>query len=152
MTHTAIKIPTFLLIFQNCRTLLRTRLPSHTMGRKPKYQCEAEKKAALAMNKKLKRSTMKERNKAQESNYQWISQYLCKVSNQVTQMVERRRADAKQKAKKRLVNKKPIKVMSAEECHDRQKEKNKNRMREIRSKVVSEKVVSILVIDLVNKM
>ena len=59
--------------------------------------------------------------------------------------------DAKQKAIKRLANKKPIKVMSSEERHDQQKEKNKKRMREIRAKEVSEKVVSILIIDLVNK-
>ena len=113
-----------------------------TMGRKKKYPSETEKKAALALNKKSKRSTAKEQKKSLESTYQWISQYLLDIANQVTQKVERRTADAKQKAKKRLAMKKPVTLLSAEERHQLRKEKNKERMRELRAKAATEKMVA----------
>ena len=81
------------------------------MGRKKKYNSETERKAALALNKKLKRSSEKEQKLAQETNNQWISQYLLEIANQVTQNVERRTADKKQRAKKRLAVKEAANVL-----------------------------------------
>ena len=65
------------------------------------YKSEAEKKAAYALNKKLKRAADKEKKLAAESNHQWILQYLLQIANDVTQIVERKKTDAKQKAVKR---------------------------------------------------
>ena len=78
------------------------------MGRKPKYNSEKEKKAALALAKKLKRSSEKEQKKSKESNFQWISQYLIKVADQVTQKVERQRANTNLQAVKRLAAKESL--------------------------------------------
>ena len=72
------------------------------MGRKKIYNDNTEKKAALALAKKLKRSSEKELKKVQESNFQWISQYLDEVADQVTQKVERKIADAKRRKLKRF--------------------------------------------------
>ena len=56
-------------------------------------------------------STIIGREKAQETNNQWISWYLLEVADQVSQKVERRIADTKRKAMKRLAAVKEIKAM-----------------------------------------
>ena len=81
------------------------------MGRKPKYDSLTEKKTALALAKKLKRSSDKSKKKAQESNEQWISQYLLRVANQICQTVERRKADTIRKALKRSAVKEAVNIL-----------------------------------------
>ena len=71
------------------------------MGRKKKYDDETQMKAAVALSKKLKRAAAKEQKEAEKTNDKFISEYLLAVTDQVTTKVERRIADAKQRAVKR---------------------------------------------------
>ena len=73
-----------------------------TIGQKPKYNSKTEKKAALGLAKKLKRLSKKEQKQAQETNSKWIFQYLSKFADQVTQKVERQKANTNLQAVKRL--------------------------------------------------
>ena len=81
------------------------------MGRKRKYDNEDDAKAAKALQKKMQRSVAKQQKMANETNFQWISQYLLEVANQVTQNVERRKADATQRATKRSAVKEAANIL-----------------------------------------
>ena len=77
-----------------------------------KYKSEADKKAANALAKKLKRAAEKEKKiVVNEKNSQWICQCLLEIVKVVPQIVERRRTDAKQKAIKRAAVKEAANIL-----------------------------------------
>ena len=81
------------------------------MGRKKKYDDETQMRAAVALNKKLKRAAIKEQKEAEKTNDKFIFEYLLEVADQVTTKVERRIADAKQRATKRSAIKEAANIL-----------------------------------------
>ena len=81
------------------------------MGRKKKYDDETQMRAAVALSKKLKRAAKKEQKEAEKTNDKFIFEYLLEVADQVTTKVERRIADAKQRATKRLAIKEAANIL-----------------------------------------
>ena len=76
-----------------------------------KYKSDAEKKAADAERKRLKRASMK----MKEINSEWISQILIKMANQIPHKVAvleaRRSADAERRAAKRSAVKEAANIL-----------------------------------------
>ena len=81
------------------------------MGRKKLYESETAKKAALALKKKQKRAEnniAKKLLEAEKTNFQWVSQILLKLVNDIPRKVEILNARRQRHADQRAIKRKAI--------------------------------------------